>query len=195
MMDELTQFIYFSEVKEQGFRNEAECEFLTALFDHAQEWFQLGLTNEHCMINYSDSTLMIAFDVCDWKQSQVLRSLKLDFTGTSVLMGETGTNLFDFKFDLNDSKIKVYGKEDGLPSTLANLAAKWLFQELSRQIVRREWITNSYHHTQYEMADTGQVLSWSDSQNKKRFWLGSPTTITIVHPCENFIERKTETAV
>jgi hypothetical protein len=122
------------------------------------------------------------FDICDWKESQVLRSVKIDFTGTSVLMGETGSNLFDNQFDEKDTRITVYKEVDGNVSALADLAAEWLYRELSREIIRREWITDSYHHTQYEMADTKQPLSWSDSQNKRRFWLGKPTMITIVHP-------------
>lgn len=175
--------MYFSEIEKKGFRNEAEREFLNALFAHSSAWAKLGVTNDCCMINlYFDSILMVAFDICDWNGNNVVRSLKVDYDGTRVLMGETGTNLFDSKFDVHDSKVKVLNDSDSSPTDLADETAQWLYFEMSRPIVFKEWITVFYHHTQYELADTSQPLGWSDSQNKKRRWLGSPTKAAIVHP-------------
>jgi len=181
-MSQSVEFLSFSEVKEQGFRNNAEEQFLTVLFEHSTAWAELGVTDDCCYISYWDSTLMIAFDVCDWNGNQVVRSVKVDFNGTSVLMGETGTNLFDFKFDPNSPNVKVLPKVDMTYIDLANEAAKWVFEELSRPIVLKEWVTCSYHHKQYELYDINRPLSWSDSQNKQRSPLGKPTRAAIVHP-------------
>jgi hypothetical protein len=181
-MDQPIELFNYSEIEEQGFRNSVEQEFLTALFANASQWSELGVTNDCCYINYWDETLMIAFDICHRNARQVLRSLKIDFTGESILMGETGTNLFDSKFSYTDLNIKTSKEIDASPSALANLAAEWLLWEFSRKIMLKEWITLFYHHKQYEMADTKMLLSWSDSHYKKRLWLGSPNRVTIVHP-------------
>lgn len=175
-------FFFYSEIQIQGFRNESEREFLTALFAHSFEWAQLGVTDQYCMINYQDSILMIAFDICDWNGNVVLRSLRVDFDCTSVLMGETGSNLFDIKFDAAFPGIVEFHKAGASPADAAEAAAKWLYCEMSRPIVLKEWITRSFHHKQYELSDNNQPLSWSDSQNKKRSSLGSPTRAAIIHP-------------
>ena len=175
--------MYLSEIEERGFRNETEREFLTALFAHSSEWAKLGVTNDCCMINlYFDSILMVAFDICDWNGKNVLRSLKVDFNGTSVLMGEAGTNLFDSKFDIHDPKIKVLNTPNSSPKDLADETAHWLFFEMSRPIILKEWITWFHHHKEYQMADNDKPLNWSASGNKKCWWFRSPTRAAIVHP-------------
>jgi hypothetical protein len=180
-MSEPTEIIYFSELEKEGFRNESEREFLTALFRHAPEWASLGVTSECCMISYWDQVLMIAFDICDWSENIVLRSLKIDYTGARVLAGETGSNLFDIKFEPDSPGVTEYGY-GASPEQLAYHAAKWLYEEMSRPIVLREWKRGSDHHRWYQLADTGQQISWSDSQNEKLRNLGAPTKEKIVHP-------------
>jgi len=44
MIGEPIEWLEWSEIREQGFRNEAEREFLPALFAHVQDRAQLGVT-------------------------------------------------------------------------------------------------------------------------------------------------------
>jgi len=125
---------------------------------------------------------MVAFDIYDWNGNIVVRSLKVDFDGTSVLMGETGSNLFDSKFDANDVEVKVLNNPDSSPADLAERTAEWLYFEMSRPIVLKEWITWFHHHKEYQLADNDKPLEWSESRCKKCWWLSSPTRAAIVHP-------------
>lgn len=172
----------FREIQLQGFRNEAEREFLTALFAHAFEWKALGVTDEECMICYSDSILMVAFDICDWNGNVVLRSLKVDFDGTRVLTGETESQTVDIKFDTDSPNIEEINQVGASPMDLAEAAAKWLYHEISRPIVFREWITWFSHHKEYEILDHNQSPDLSESKINKRRSSGMPTRAAIVHP-------------
>ena len=131
---------------------------------------------------------MVAFDICDWNENAVVRSLKVDFDGSSVLMGETGSNLFDSKFDADEAGVTILNNPDSSPSELAEETAKWLYFEMSRPIVLKEWITWFHHHKAYQMADNNKPLEGSAPRCKECWWFRSPTRAAIVHP---ITERKT----
>ena len=135
-MSKAINLITLSEAVNVSFRNEKEREFLTALYSYVSEWTQFGLTDDDSYVSlYDDSILMVAFDICDRKQSKILRSLRVDFTGTSVLicdLGARSSNLFDSQLNVNDSDVKEYRVIGDSPSDLADLAAQWLTQEFSR---------------------------------------------------------------
>jgi hypothetical protein len=137
MTDEQTHnLITLSQSVKVGFRNEQEREFLTALYSCFSEWGQFGLTDDDSFVSfYDDSILMVAFDICDRKQSTVLRSLRIDFTGTSVLvcdLGNGSSNLFDSRLFDTDLDVKEYRVIGDSPSDLAALAAQWVTQEFTR---------------------------------------------------------------
>ena len=132
-MSEPIEFLFLYEAVEAGYRNEKEREFLTALKTYTAKLSQFGLMDEDCYVStYDDSVLMTAFDIT--KQSSIVSSSRVDFTGTSILMCDlgAGSNLFDSLLVDNDTEVKVYREANCSPSFFANLATEWLFNEFSR---------------------------------------------------------------
>lgn len=127
----------WSEIKEHGFRNESEREFLTAFFARLPELSEVGVTEEDCMINYLDSRLMIGFHILNSDRSRIERCLKVDFTGESILMCEfnSSTLIFGFKLDPNSAGVIEYRKNGASPADLANKAAEWVFNEFSKKSI------------------------------------------------------------
>lgn len=168
--------------EDRVFRNEEEKEFLTVLIAHADEWFKVGLTNQDCYLIHDESTLTVAFDICDFEMSVVLRCLRIDFTGQSLLLGYDDSMQYVCPLSADNPDVKLYQRTEHSLKDFAEIAAKWLLSELSRKIERREWRIGSILHQQYVVADTNQPLSWSDSENKRRYGLGTPTLTKIVFP-------------
>lgn len=133
IMSNSIEFILLSEAVKVGYRNEAEREFLISLHNHFPEWQRFGLTDDYsCVAIYDSYPLMIAFDICD--RQKILSSLRVDFTGTSILMCDLGTasNLFDSQLKANQPDVKEYRKIGGSPTDFANMAATWVSSELLR---------------------------------------------------------------
>jgi hypothetical protein len=168
--------------EDRVFRNEEEKEFLTALVAHADEWFEFGLTDQDCYLIYDAPTVTVAFDICDFEKSVVLRCLRIDFTGSSLLLGYDDSMQYVCPLSADNPDVKSYLRAEYTPKDFAEIAAKWLVVELSRKIERREWRNGSILHQQYVVEDTNQPLNWSDSENKKRYGLGTPTATKIVFP-------------
>lgn len=168
--------------EDRVFRNEEEKKFLATLLAHADEWFEFGLTKQDCYLIYDESTLTVAFDICDFEKSVVLRCLRIDFTESSLLLGYDDSMQYVCPLSADNSDVKSYQRAEYTTNDCAEIAAKWLVFELSRNIERREWRTGSVLHQQYVIEDSNQQLSWSDSENKKRYGLGTPTLAKIVFP-------------
>ena len=164
------------------FRNEEEKEFLISLLAHANEWFEFGLTDQDCYLMYDNSALTVAFDICDFERSVVLRCLRIDLTETGLLLGFDDSMQYVCPLSADNPDVKSYQRAEYTPKDFAEIAAKWLVSELSRKIERRELRSGSVHHQQYVIEDSNQPLSWSDSENKKRYGLGTPTLTKIVFP-------------
>ena len=135
MKGDPVEWLDWSEIKEHGFRNETEREFLTAFFAHVQEWVTFGVTEEDCMINYMDSRLMIALDILDSTRTAIERVIKVDFTGDSILMCnmDGSVQCFFFKSDSKDAGVTEYRKIGASPADLADKAAEWVFIEFSKK--------------------------------------------------------------
>jgi hypothetical protein len=161
---------------------EAEREFLTALCAHSSEWLRFGLSPDAGLIQFEDSVLTVALDVSDHKQGVVLRTLRIDFDGSGVVLGYDETGALVTKLDVQNPDVKEYREFGVTPTDCANAAAEWLEVELARRIERREWNTPLFKHQEYVVVDMNQCIAWSDSQNKRRSGLGVPHRVTIVHP-------------
>jgi hypothetical protein len=127
------EFLFLHEAVKEGYRNESEREFLTALQIESTKWTRFGLKDEDYYVSFNnDSTLMVAFDII--KHSKVARSLRVDFTGTSILMCDLGggSNLFNSPLGATDHDVKVYREANYSPTDFARFAAKWLTDEFSK---------------------------------------------------------------
>jgi hypothetical protein len=80
------------------------------------------------MINYFDSRLMIGFDILDSTNSIIERSIKVEFTGESILLCdfEGSALIFMSKADPNDADVTEYRKVGASPADLADKAAEWV---------------------------------------------------------------------
>ncbi|MGV3755621.1 MAG: hypothetical protein ACO1QS_09595 [Verrucomicrobiota bacterium] len=157
-------------------RNEREREFLELLNIRA------GKGSWASDVSWlEDDKIVLAvspFDL-DPKHNCVLRTLRIDFYGQRVICGDDETH--QFSTDLDPARPDVVVAE-GTPVELAELAADWLEREMKCVIVRHEWVRPQFTHRLWVLADTGEGLVVSDSENKDRSKLGPPDRITKVWP-------------
>lgn len=153
-------------------RNPAEREFINALHARAEAggWF-------------ADSwpvpgKIIVSVDIVDAAANCVLRMLRVDFDGSSLIYGRDET--FQLVTDLDPASLDVVVVADKPPADLANIAADWLEREMRRPVVCHEWHRPEFSHKEWLFADTGEQLVWSDSANAKRGELGRPDKITPV---------------
>lgn len=182
MFTYIPEYNGLSETVYTDYRNEEEREFLTCLYSYAAIWEQYGLSDDDFIMFYEGNTVTLAFDICDNTANVVLRAMRIDFNETNLLLGEDLTMQYVCKLDVDDSEVKEYKKAEYSTKELAEIAAKWIANELSRKIELREWITLSHRHQHYVLVDTDKPLSWLDSENIKRWGLGKPKRVKIVHP-------------
>ncbi len=166
------------EVTEEDFENDAEREFLIALCAHSSEWVKLGITPDSGFIQFGDSTLTVGIDITDWERKVCLRALRIDFSGDRIVFGEDETGQFGNNFKPGVKEVRDPGNS---PAQFADIAARFLVDEMARKIELWEWNTLWFRHRNYVLSDTGEVFVWSDSRNKKRSNLGEPSRITVVH--------------
>lgn len=179
----IPKFNDLSDVEYSDYRNEEEREFMTILNSYAAEWKPFGVWGEDLFLFYDRGDLSLG--ICIYS----FRDLRIDFTETSLLLGEDETHQYVTKLNPNNPQVKVYQKADYSTAQLAEIAADWITHELSRKIELREWITDSYHHKNWVLIDTNCVLSVSDSKNVFRRDLGEPTKVMVVYSGEkeNFV--------
>ena len=127
-----------------------------------------------------DDRLIISADVTDAEANCVLRTLRVDIFENSVIVGPDAT--YQLASDLDSSLPGVHRWSDEPPAVLANRAADWLKGELSRRIERHEWFLPTFRHRKWVLADSGEPIIESDSQNRRRSDLGPPSRITVVWP-------------
>jgi hypothetical protein len=150
-------------------RNEAEFRFLQTLHSRAaaREW--------HADAWSRDDRLLLTVDITDHEYNTVLRTLRVDLVGSTLLAGPDETH--QLTTDLDPGSANVVRIPGGTPEVLATAAADWLEQEMARPIERWEWNRVTFRHRLWQCADTGEHLVWSDSENKKRSDLGSPDRV------------------
>lgn len=154
-----------------------EAEFVWALHRPAEsgDWYADAWPREHCL----------TLTVCpsDQETNGILRTLRIDFFGDRVLVGEDETQQLATELDVGRSG--VYSMVGASPDALAEYAADWLELELSRPIDRQEWETPAFRHWRWVLADTGDVIVVSDSRNQPRTELGPPDRTVRVHGRRN----------
>jgi hypothetical protein len=170
------------QVDEDDFRNDAECDFLFSLCEHAHGWRSLGLPPESGFIQFDDGMLTLGFDVADEVKRVAVRTLRVEFHGDALRAGKDETGQFVTALDITLPGVQEWRCPDLGPDDFAELAAKWLAVELARPIELHQWKTIFFRHERYVLADTGQLLCWSDSARKRRSDLGPPHNIRHVHP-------------
>lgn len=127
-------------------------------------------------------------DIYDDINHSGLRSIRIDFTEASLLVGEDETHQYVSRLRADNPKVKEYQKTEHTTIQLAKITADWLSYELSREIELREWITESFHHRRWVLVDTNQDICMSDSKNIfRRNDLGSPDKVMIVYPSKKSV--------
>lgn len=178
----LTDIIY------EDFRNNEEREFLTSLYGYASVWEKYGFEDDDWILFYDDNIVTVALDIYDDINHSGLRSIRIDFTETSLLVGEDETHQYVSRLNADNPNVKEYRKTEYTTTQLAKITADWLSYELSREIELREWITESFHHRRWVLVDTNRHISMSDSKNIfRRDGLGHPTRVTVVYPSKKLV--------
>ncbi|QJW93795.1 hypothetical protein [Frigoriglobus tundricola] len=109
----------------------------------------------------------------------VLRTLRVDFDGTTVWFGPDETHQFATELDPAHPGVSVLSRQS-VPG-LAAAAADWLEREMRRPIVRHEWDRPEFSRRLWVLADTGEGLVLRDSANVfRRSDLGPPDRIVPV---------------
>ena len=188
MFEYIPNFNGLSDVVYDDFRNDEEREFLNALYGYVSVSKSYDFEDHDWFLFYDDEILTIAFDVYDDINRIVLRSLRIDFTETSLLVGKDETHQYAGRLNADNPNVKKYQRAEYTTTRLAEIAADWVSYELSREIELREWITESFHHRRWVLVDTNQPISVSDSKGVRRDNLGSPDRITIVYPSQKLVK-------
>ncbi len=155
--------------------NEREKEFIDLLHARAEAggWYADSWQR--------DDRIIIAVDIHDRQRNGVLRMLRVDYDGSALAVGPDET--YQLVTDLDPARSGVVVWRDRPVAELAALAADWLEREMSRSVVRQEWLRPTFTHTRWLLADTGQELVWSDSANNgHREELGPPDRMISVWP-------------
>lgn len=147
--------------------NDGEREFVELLHAraeaggwHADSWLR-------------DDRVIISMDICDTDRGCVLRVLRVDYDGSTLAAGSDPT--YQLATDLDPARPDVIVLRGRPVGELADAAADWLEREMSRPVVRREWVRAGFTHTQWVLADSGEAIVVSDSANAaRRRELGPP---------------------
>ncbi|WP_265595144.1 hypothetical protein [Haloferula sp. BvORR071] len=163
------------------YRSAAEQAFAETLRDRAHAWRIPGSSPDHTLVGRGgDDRLVLALDISDQESKVCLRTLRIEFDGTGVVLGEDETG--QLVTDLDPTLPDVFARRDsgGTPALFASFAADWVEQELRRRIERHEWTRDGFCHRRWLFADTGKSIVWSDSCNTPRSNLGPPDRIIVV---------------
>ena len=155
-------------------RTPSEREFLDVLHARAEagSWFGEAWPR--------DDKIIITASPSDRERNCVLRTLRIDFDGTTLTLGDDETH--QLVTDLDPARPGVLSRTGFQPGELAHFAADWLEKELRRVIERHEWVGFTFRHASWILADSGVALMFSDSQNKRRENLGNAHSIVKVWP-------------
>lgn len=180
MFEYIPKFNDLSDVEYTDYRNDEEREFMTVLNSRFAEWEKFGIGDGDFFMFYDRDILSLGIEI------YTFRDLRIDFTGIAVLMGKDETSQYVTRLYEYDPAVIVYERFDHTISQLAEIAADWITYELSRKIELREWITESYHHRQWILADTNEILTVQNLRGLRRSTeaLGEPAKVTVVYSGE-----------
>jgi hypothetical protein len=137
--------------------DDSERQFIEALHARAEVagWFADGWPR--------DDRIIITVCPVDAEYNSVLRTLRVDFDGHSVVFGTDETH--QLVTDLDPSRPGVELLRARPIQDLASAAADWLEREMKRPIVRHEWNRKDFTRRLWVLADTQEGLVVSDSSN------------------------------
>jgi len=153
--------------------SESERAFIEALHGRAAAggWYADGWPRE--------DRFMLSVCLSDPDFLSVLRTLRVDYDGESVTFGTDETH--QFATDLDPARPDVTVVRGRPVAELAAAAADWLEREMRRPIVRREWNRSGFKRHEWLLADTGEPIAISDSDNAGRHPdLGEPDRVVHV---------------
>jgi len=159
--------------------SEDERTFVRALMH--RPWAHLGLAPDDVHMLEADPQeqrdyLMIFFDIC--AGSHISRTLRLELSPDGALrMGRDETMQGGSPFDEDRPEFRHFPPTQYTAAELAEFAVKWLSEQLRRPVELHEWRRSNFVHKRLFLADTGEWLMWSDTENMPRPWLGPPDTL------------------
>lgn len=174
-------------LEDSDFRSQDERDFANALVIHASKWTEFGISSRDGLLHFGEEFFTIAIDVSDQTKPCILRTLRVDYYGDKILLGDDETGQLVTKLDSSWRNVTTHIDVDGTPESFAKIAAAWLEKEMARIIERHEWRSHNWFgkkwcHQHWIFQDTGQGMIWSDTQNQKRTDLRAPYKITVVYP-------------
>lgn len=156
--------------------SEAERAFIEAVHARAEDggWFA-----DAWRVRTGCITLSVCPSDADSEHNCVLRTLRVDFDGSTVWFGPDETHQFATDLDPSRRGVSVLS---GRPVVeLAAAATDWLEREMRRPIARYDWDGPGFRRRLWVLADTGESLVVSDSANARhREGLGPPDRIVLV---------------
>lgn len=163
-----------------GQLSQKQHDFLEALLPYAPRWEALGVSPLDVLTQVSTFLLTVALDVS--AGNHVLRTLRVDFDGQCVLMGEDET--LQLVTDLNEQnpEVLVHKSENASLEEFADVAGQWLERELKRVIVLHQWMDSQGRHRKWILEDVGHCIVQSDSTDQNSDGWGMPESTTMVWP-------------
>ena len=123
--------------------------------------------------------VVIAVTLTDRERRLALRTLRADYVGPHLLLGEDETQ--QFATDLDPARPGVTLVTEGRPQDLADAAADWLEREMARPVVRHEWMAPGREGVVWAQADNDRELVWSTPGNTRvGRMVGPPEKTTLV---------------
>jgi hypothetical protein len=120
-----------------------------------------------------DDRFIVTVCPCDPEHNCVLRTLRVDFFRGSVAVGADETH--QLVTDLDPRRPEVQVVRDQPVAALAKVAADWLEREMSRQIIRQEWIRPEFTHRRWLKRVAAESLHESEHR-----WFLLPVLFAVV---------------
>lgn len=141
-------------------RSDAEAAFLAAMRDHTADWLAAGLTSActttlavlvplHLQIDLPEiPSRLLNLQVGFWNGSPRGTGVEGEW-GNDYLLDTGGPSSFEHFASATD------------PQELAEVASRWLIEQLARPIERSEWVSSSgaVISERWTLADSGEVLA------------------------------------
>jgi len=149
-------------------RGDAESLFLAVVRDHSDDWLAAGLTRECTSTLAILVPLHLQIDIPGVPRQLV--NLQVGFwndspQGTGV-EGEWGDR---YLLDAGRPSVFEHFTSPAEPHELAEVASRWLIEQLARPIERSEWVSSSGDVVgqKWTLADTGEVLAQTGTTRRR----------------------------
>src|ERR1043165_1188645 len=106
---------------------------------HVLSWSRLGWTPDDIHAEFDHGVLMIGVDVSDAQCHSSVRSLRAEYDGRRVLVGDDPSGQYVRPLDEQDPRVCAYDVLAASPEAVGRAIADRLGLELQRPIYREEW--------------------------------------------------------